>query len=481
MKEVKKALEEREILLEKAENQFIFSEDEIRLKKGGEGMEKAKKIFSRKVLYDEIWENALTNVAKKYGIPGNKLKAACIKANIPLPTNSYWGNVQTGNPVQKPELPLSESDDVLVEFSFRTEKKQSSEICDKAPSISGPENKNEVEDKIIKEESESELSNPKIIAIREKLNFLPEDERNKVAETAVKMSVYSNNKKLHHVLKKHRERFTAWKKQHPRDEYADWHRDKYRASYAEEPPLWESVSEKTLPRVYQILNPLFYAIEELGGYINSDLSVRIRCEKIYFEIIEGKDKTAHVLTKSELSDLEKYERAKAHGGYALKPNFRKYDYIANGKLRVSIFSGTAIKDSAASRIEDYLDEILVMLYIKSENLRIEREKAEEKKRKAEEQARQKELYLQKYNREVDKFNALKNEADDFETACKIRTYISAIENRTDIDEATLAWVAWAKEKADWIDPTVNAEDPFFGKRKHSANSEDKNPKKKGYW
>ena len=118
------------------------------------------------------------------------------------------------------------------------------------------------------------------------------------------------------------------------------------------------------------------------------------------------------------------------------------------------------------------------LYLQSEDVRIEREKREEAERKAEEERRQKELRRQKYNDEVDKLQALNNAARDYETACRIRAYIAAVESSPELDSETLDWIAWAKAKADWYDPTVAATDPLFGKRNHSADPNSKTPTKK---
>ena len=127
-------------------------------------------------------------------------------------------------------------------------------------------------------------------------------------------------------------------------------------------------------------------------------------------------------------------------------------------------------------------EILLLLYIQSEEARIAREKREEAKRKAEEEARQKELRKQRYNEEVDRLQLLNNEANDFDMACKIRAYVAAIEAKPDLDASTLAWIEWAKAKADWYDPAVSAADPLFGKRNHGAEPRVKDPVKKGlYW
>ncbi|MBR3418197.1 MAG: hypothetical protein IKG82_05855, partial [Oscillospiraceae bacterium] len=129
-------------------------------------------------------------------------------------------------------------------------------------------------------------------------------------------------------------------------------------------------------------------------------------------------------------------------------------------------------------VEERIGEILLALYLQSEDIRIEREKREEAKRKAEEERRQKELRRQKYNDEVDKIQALNNAARDYETACRIRAYIAAVESTPELDDETLDWIAWAKAKADWYDPTVAATDPLFGKRNHSADLNNKTPTKR---
>ena len=105
--------------------------------------------------------------------------------------------------------------------------------------------------------------------------------------------------------------------------------------------------------------------------------------------------------------------------YAYEPKFRKYDYIPTGKLRVAAYGESFIRDSSTAGVEERIGEILLALYLQSEDVRIEREKREEAKRKAEEERRQKELRRQKYNDEVDKLQALNNAARDYETACRI--------------------------------------------------------------
>ena len=222
----------------------------------------------------------------------------------------------------------------------------------------------------------------------------------------------------------------------------------------------------------------------MGGKIREDLSMEIRGEHVVLKITEGRDQTPHVLTKDEIKQVEKYEQEKKKYHYAYEPKFRKYDYVPTGKLRIAAYGESYIRDTSSSGVEERVGEILLALYLQSEDVRIEREKREEAQRKAEEEKRQKELRRQKYNEEVDRLQALTNEARDYETSCQIRAYVAAVEARHDLDAETIEWVAWAKAKADWYDPTIAIVDPIFGKRMHSADTKEKTPEKKNsyyYW
>ena len=96
MKEVKQAKKRQEELLEQIEEQRAFFEELLKFGQGGDSMEKTTIRFQRDALYKEIWDISLSKVAKKYSIPYGKLKEACEKAKIPLPTLSYWSSLQVG-------------------------------------------------------------------------------------------------------------------------------------------------------------------------------------------------------------------------------------------------------------------------------------------------------------------------------------------------------------------------------------------------
>ena len=124
--------------------------------------------------------------------------------------------------------------------------------------------------------------------------------------------------------------------------------------------------------------------------------------------------------------------------------------------------------------------MLIELYDQSEIVRIDREAREEEQRKREEEQRLREERRERYNNEVERTIALTNVAQDYDLACKIRAYISALEIDKEIDEETAALIDWAKKKADWFDPTISRTDELFGMREHEKDEDEKSLKKTRY-
>lgn len=82
--------------------------------------------------------------------------------------------------------------------------------------------------------------------------------------------------------------------------------------------------------------------------------------------------------------------------------------------------------------------------------------------------------------EIDRTIALVNEAEDFAVACKIRKYIEAVSSKPNLTDEDKKWIEWAKNKADWYDPTVKLNDDLLGEREHSKDEESKKLKKSRY-
>ena len=400
--------------------------------------------ISREQLYNEIWELSVSKVAKKYNISYAKLKQACIDANIPTPSNSYWTNLQMGNSVTKTPLPFSDIKDIIL----------------------------------LKSKS---LSSKILIPIEEifinSLLFLELEEKSAVLDALSSLSINKEDK-LHPKIIQHDRKIKSWKQTHPLDPNASRKRDTYYRPPEGEPFLYRDVSELSLTRVYKILNALFKCVESLGGSVNEDLTLTIRNEIVRYKITETEEKVPHVLTKEEQKAMEQYERDRLTRTYAYKPNIRKWDYVFNGKLRFSVLENKHYRDGESILIEQRLPEMLIDMYEESENVRIDREAREAASRKAEEERKAKERRQEIYNEEVERVIALESEAEDYALACKIRAYISAVEAQKNFDENTQEWVEWAKQKADWYDPLIAKEDELLGRRDHKLDKEQKQLKKR---
>lgn len=88
----------------------------------------------------------------------------------------------------------------------------------------------------------------------------------------------------------------------------------------------------------------------------------------------------------------------------------------------------------------------------------------------EDEKKQKEEHRRCYNEEVSRTIELLNQAEDYAIACKIRELVAAEEQKGSADAT---WIAWAKAKADWYDPTIATIDRFFGRRIHKRSAEQK--------
>src|SRR5699024_5377250 len=237
------------------------------------------------------------------------------------------------------------------------------------------------------------------------LDFLPEDERQKVLLAAEQIQLTDDKEKLHKKIKEYHPKVREWNKNDRKEEKAK----KGFKNYSTAPPLLAGViSNETLPRIHRILDTLYRQVEALGGSVNDDLSLIVRNERVTLKILERQDEVKHELTRQEAQELVVYEDAIRHNKWASKPNIRKYDYIFNGKLKVSILNNKYFRDSEKVKIESRLGDMLIDLYEQSEVVKKKREADEEAKRKREEEIRLREEREKLYSEEADKTVALTN-------------------------------------------------------------------------
>ena len=88
---------------------------------------------------------------------------------------------------------------------------------------------------------------------------------------------------------------------------------------------------------------------------------------------------------------------------------------------------------------------MLSIYGEAEQVKQARLAREEAERQRQEQERKREERRQRYNEEVDRTLALVNCASDYEIACRIRSYVSAME-KAHADQDLSAWASWARAK-----------------------------------
>jgi hypothetical protein len=60
---------------------------------------------SREKLYEEVWAEPMTTVARRYSVSSSFLARICAQLSVPRPPRGYWQQLQVGRTTTKPSLP----------------------------------------------------------------------------------------------------------------------------------------------------------------------------------------------------------------------------------------------------------------------------------------------------------------------------------------------------------------------------------------
>lgn len=405
--------------------------------------------FEREKLYNEIWDISLTGVSKKYGLNYAKLVQVCKENNIPYPSSAYWTKKNMGLDYTKEIIELPEAEEKEIEVLLKnTELLIDKKVSDK--------------DKFIKEFNF--------------LNFLEEDEKKNVAEVIYDLSV-DKYRKNHKVIIEYKDKT---KEERRKEREANYFNPYYNINNYVEKGYFANISQTQKDRCMKMLSAIYFAIEELGGQVNNNFLLYVRDENVTIEIEELQDTVIHELTKEEAKKILEYEESQKRHTYGYKPNIRKYDYVYNGKLKITCGDRKYIRETDKIKLEDKLGDIIIKLYEQSEEIKNERLEREKIARKRREEEERKEKIRNDKNSEVQKIKELINCAEDYKIACEIRNYIDAVSKKELLTDEIKEWIKWANKKANWFDPTIDGEDELLGKREHTKSMEDKNNKLNRY-
>lgn len=354
-------------------------------------------LFTRKELYNLVWSLPISKIASKYEISELEIKSTCKKHNIPTPMVGYWSKLEFNKPVTITPLPETENEDKIIEFKHNI---SATGYTLKEPTplqIQVTKIEKQLTEKLIVPQK---LTNPDklIIAAKEKLT---------AKDSFVNNGLVSN---------------------------------RYEG-------LDIKVSKENANRALLIMDTLIKALKACNHEIiinNTESFVRIMDKDISFAL---REKTKRITDTTN--------------------RWSSYSYIPTGKFIIRIdhnWRGIEFSDGKLP-LEKQLSLIIASLEIAAIE-EIKRE-IEREKRRAED-ARLQAIRKDYEKRQKDDLNAFRqalNKAERWHKAVNLRNYINEVESKAisskSLTEETQAWLIWARKKADWYDPFVEANDEFL--------------------
>ncbi len=369
--------------------------------------------YERNKLYEEVWTDPVTKVAKSYGISDVALNKICKKLAVPTPPLGYWARVAAGKKIPRPMLPA---------FSGATEISRQRLVTNE-PIEPDPE-----------------------YLVAQRL-FEAKDENRIVVSTTLEMP---------HPLVAASERALRKPKQ----------RDTRNLPNTEQRCLDIAVSEASLPRALCIMDALAKALEARRMPLRIEREgkcqtcVTIDGQNLAIRIVESTLRSERQPTAAERKDFEKY-------GYVYLPN--RYVFEPTGQFRLGILSGyyselkRSVSDGKHQRVEKCLNAFIVKLVEEAVSRKRETEERERWDREWAEKERRREEREQLVREETERFKALEEETRNWRRAEEIRDYVATVEAKSIGESGAIdpagelgQWIKWARHKADWLDPLVAA-------------------------
>ena len=375
----------------------------------------------RETLYEEVWAQPLTVVAMRYGVSDVALIKRCKRMSVPVPGRGYWAKVRAGQTPRKAQLPQLRPDGWIP---------------------LGPVPL-----------TESELAEREAI-----YHAIAESKRALDGATADSSSL-----RAHPLVKATGVRLrqsSGWE-----------HCSGIRS--APQDVLDISVTKGSVTRALELTSALFKLLEPLEFDVRIDTNkahtmLLGRGTSIPLAITEHVSRSRHTLTKAEERAQKRYFEAYRYGRHLDYPDIPEFDWTPSGRLTISVGRYPLARnwnDTAKTALETRLTTIATEIVGLAEGTR-KREEEEQRRETARRAAQDAyELAVAQRNQENEKFSSLVRNASRFRRANALREYINAVSDRASVsgklDSTLQEWVAWARSKADWIDPLIDVSDPVL--------------------
>lgn len=387
--------------------------------------------IDRNTLYQEVWAEPVTVVAKRYGLSDVGLAKACKRMRIPLPSRGYWAKVKAGKKMGKVPLPPM---DPQAEQRVR-----------------------------ITKPAEGALR------VRQEAKEKAGEAKRQIGDVDVPEELVDPHPLVKAALHKLKQR-------------DGWDSEKGLKSVPGE-VLNVEVTRSSLDRALLIADVLIKLFAAQGIPVEVDTKSQktlfdFNGTKVSFAITEYVRRTPHEATVAEKRARDRYWNSNAWQRPAEYPHIPQFDYHPTGILTITAgwYPSRSWKDTDRTQLEKRLGQVVAGFVSLAEEIRA-RDEEEARRQAARRQAEERYAFLtQRFDNEVSQFKDLEAEATDWERAARLRAYADAVEQQAlgngEIPEELREWLSWARSKADWLDPLVPVCDPILDAPK---------PAKPGYW
>ena len=393
---------------------------------------------TREELYKEIWKEAVSKVAIKYGVSDQAIRKKCKKLNIPLPSNKYWGDFHAGkNP--KPDPLPSFNGDSKIDFCNTYE-----------PGVAPVK---EVKPKHIDFEYYDDEKRKLLVKIR--------------SELKIKEQLYNP----HPEIIKHKAAIKEAKRNYPySSKIIDMH-----GSYIDRQTVLDafSTSEQTMLKAYLFLDALMKSVEKAGG------KIEITKEHSYF-IIEGEKVFFRLKEKYNQVRFPADREKDAWRDYQLEPSGLLRVIVGYENVRGQRYCGSSheFKETGATTLDKLIANIFTYIFEQPhqiQQVRVAYEKYLEEERHREIVKRR---LARIHDNEFERVKELIKYAKQYDLSQMLIRYLDHLRESEDSN----SYIAWVTRKIKWLDPTDEYKDTILNEKdKEALIDNEKKPTRYNWW
>lgn len=380
--------------------------------------------YRREELYDLIWSKPIQQLAKEFGMSDVALAKKCKAVGLPRPGRGYWAKIEAGMKVRKPKLPKV-SRGQLDRIWISTRQAAIVEVV-------------KLDQKVLDEVAEL---------------LIPEN----------RIKVRSDFKGAHKLVRNSRKLLSAG------------HVSEYGRLFkrvADGTCLDVSVSRQSLDRTLLLFDAILITLEKHRFVIKT---INDRGQHGTYLVRDGVEMKLSAFEKSNRSDhvptAKELQKAKDNW-WSSHP---KWDYEPSGEIEIVLsrwpLNQRHLKDLKSCSLEERVTDIVCEIVESNELLRIEHARMEEIRRRELEERRLAEIRRRVEAEELKRRQELIQQAVDWDTAAKIRSYLKvcldSVEELPADDtsrERMADWIKWGNINADLIDPLKNGAQSSLMKR-----------------